>query len=148
MKRVFPIVALVSVGLLSSTLALAQQSNVDPELRRVIDQARSANVKADVATLDKHLADDYVRIRGNGSVQSKADILDWFRTGKLTMSVDDASDMTIHTYGNTAVVITNENVKGVLMGKEYAGQYRDSRVFVKDGGEWKEVLHTSTKIVP
>ena len=148
MKRVFPIAALISVGLLSSTLALAQKGNVDPELRRVIDQARSANVKADVATLDKHLADDYVRIRGNGSVQSKADILDWFRTGKLTMSVDDASDMTIHTYGNTAVVITNENVKGVLMGKEFTGQYRDSRVFVKDGGEWKEVLHTSTKIMP
>ncbi len=135
-------------GRATSTLAQAQQSNVDAELRRVVDEARSANVRADVATLDKHLASDYIRIRSNGSVQSKADILDWFKTGKLKMSVDDASDVTIHSYGNTAVVVTTENVKGVLMGKEYAGQYRDSRVFVKRAGEWKEVLHTSTKIMP
>lgn len=148
MKQLFIILMLAVVGLTAPSLIVAQESKVEAELRTLLDEVRSANVKSDVAALDKHMAADCVRIRGNGLVATKAEVLDWFKTGNLKMSVDDASDVKIHIFGNTAVVTNTEDVKGVMMGKEYGGQYRDSRVFVKQGSEWKEVLHQSTKIAP
>jgi hypothetical protein len=148
MKTLLTILTFVVLGLVAPSLMLAQKKNAEADLRAMIDEFRSANVKGDVATLDKHLADDYIRIRSNGTVQTKAELFDLFKTGKFKMTADDVSDLKVYTHDNTALVITTETTKGVLMGKEFAGQNRDARVFVKRGGEWKEILHTSTKIAP
>lgn len=146
MKRLLMIPVFAVLGLMAPSLMPAQQSKVEAEVRALVEETCKINVKGDAAALDKHLASDFVRIRSNGLVATKADLLDWFRTGNIKMSLDEASDVKAYAHGDAAVVTSTESVKGVLMGKEYGGKYLDSRVFVRRGGEWKEVLHQSTRI--
>jgi ketosteroid isomerase-like protein len=129
---------------------LAQQnSKAEKEVRAVLDELTQANLKggAEAATImDKYLADDMVRIPSNGSIFTKADMVDGFKTGKIKVEQMDLSDVKIHMYGNTAVVTGVISAKSTVIDASYNNKNRFSRVFVKRGGVWQSVLYQNTPI--
>jgi ketosteroid isomerase-like protein len=155
MKRSLAIVTLVILALAVPTLMLAQQnSKAEKEVRAVLDELTQANLKGGTegaAIFDKYLAVDVTRIPANGAIYNKAEVLDDFRTGKQTVRTYDLSDVKIHIYGNTAVVtgILNNVGAGPLAGDSEmkSRQFRFTRVFVKRGGTWQNVLYQSTLIM-
>jgi ketosteroid isomerase-like protein len=149
-KRSLAIVTLVILALTVPPSMLAQQnSKAEKEVRAVLDELTQANLKggAEAATImDKYLADDMVRIPSNGSIFTKADMVDGFKTGKIKVEQMDLSDVKIHMYGNTAVVTGVISAKSTVIDASYNNKNRFSRVFVKRGGVWQSVLYQNTPI--
>ena len=61
---------------------------------------------------------------------TKAQVLEGFKSGNMKFDLFDESDIKMRS----------------LEGKEFSGQFRDSRVFVKREGNWQVVLFHSSKI--
>ena len=147
MKRFLIIVTVVVLALVASGLMLGQERNAEQEIRTVLKQVTDEAMKGDTAALDKALADDIRRIRSDGRVLTKAQVLEGFKSGNMKFDLFDESDIEIRFYGDVAVLISTANIKmRSLEGKEFSGQFRDSRVFVKREGNWRVVLFHSSKI--
>ena len=147
MKRFLIIVTVVVLALVASGLMLGQERNAEQEVRTVLKQVTEAAVKGDTAALDKALADDFRRIQSDGRVLTKAQVLEGFKSGNMKFDLFDESDIEIRFYGDVAVLISTASIKmRSLEGKEFSGQFRNSRVFVKREGNWRVVLFHSSKI--
>jgi ketosteroid isomerase-like protein len=151
MKRSLAIVTLVIVALAAPVQMLAQQnSKAEKEVRTVLDGARKAVLKGGVEAavyFDKYNADDFTLIGPNGAVQTKAENLEGWRSGKTGYQKMDFSDVKVRIYGNTAVVTGIVKFLGEQAGVKYNdNQYRFTRVFVRQGGIWKHVLLQNTRI--
>ena len=147
MKRFLIIVTVVFLALVASGLMLGQERNAEQEIRTVLKHVTDAAVKGDTAALDKALADDFRRIQSDGRVLTKAQVLEGFKSGNMKFDLFDESDIEIRFYGDVAVLISTASIKmRSLEGKEFRGQFRDSRAFVKREGNWRVVLFHSSKI--
>jgi len=151
MKPRFVIAMLVVLAVAVPASMLAQQnSKAEKEVRAVLDEIQKAVLKGGVeaaAFFDKYNADDFTLIGPNGAVQTKAENLEGFRSGKTGYQKMDFSDVKVRIYGNTAVVTGIVKFIGEQAGVNYTGnQYRFTRVFVRQGGIWKHVLLQNTRI--
>jgi ketosteroid isomerase-like protein len=112
-------------------------------------QSREAALKADASFLESHLTSDFIRVFPDGSMTDRQEMIDRAKSGGLKYSSIDVKDEKIRAYGdNTAVVVATSSVKGTRDGKPLDGDYRSTRVWVKDGGQWKLASFQSTKIAP
>ena len=143
MKRLMIVLAFVVA---TSALALAQGGNVEQSIRAVTEQWRQASLKGDVATLDKLLADDYIVINEDGTTATKANVLEVVKSGKLKWEAFEISDINVRVYGDTAVVNITSNFKGHFGARDFDGQYRTVRVWVKRKGLWQSVSFQWTRI--
>jgi len=150
MKRSLAIVALVILALAVPASMLAQQnSKAEKEIRALLEEHRTAAMKgsAEGARIaDKNYPDDFVRIPGDGRIFTKAEFLEGFKAGNVTVESLDYSDLKIRIDGKMAVVTGIETGKGVQMGVPWTGTFRFSRVYVKRDGLWKNVLYQDTRM--
>jgi len=154
MKPRFVIAVLLVIALAAPASMLAQQSKAakEKEVRAVFDEIQKGVLKGGVeaaATLDKYNADDFTLIQGNGSVLTKAETSEGYRSGKTGFQKMDLSDVKVRIYGNTAVVTGIVTYIGEQAGLKNTGNSsRFTRVFVKRDGIWKQVVNQSTRIAP
>ena len=151
MKPRFVIITLVIFALAVPTLMLAQQnSKAEKEISAQIEEIRQMALKSGeaeaAAFYDKYNADDVVRISPDGTLNTKAQILDGLRSGKTKLESFDFSDVKILIYGKTAVVTGIESGKGTYLGTPWTGAFRWSRVLEKRNGIWKVVLYQDTPL--
>ena len=71
-----------------------------------------------------------------------------FQSGSFKYESRHISDLTIRVYGDTAVVTGRSNQKGMENGKDYSGDYRFTRVYVRQKGRWLTVALQATAIKP
>jgi len=154
MKARFVILMFLVFAMAVPASMLAQQnSKAEKDIQSTLAQLREANLKGGAegaAIFDKYLAEDFVRIPSDGAVYTKADTLDAFRTGKQHAESHDLSKVKIRIYGNTAVatgVLTSKSAGPLAGGNTLeTRRSRFTRVFVKKGGVWQNVLYQTTKI--
>ena len=128
-------------------MTLAKGHDAESDVRATLQQVLAAALHSDTTVLDKLLADEFTRIQSDGKVLPKAKILEGIKSGTIKFVVFDESDVTVHVYGNTAVVISTGTITMRSPdGKEAGGKFTDSRVFVKRGGKWQVALFQSSKI--
>jgi len=152
--RLGSMAALVMVFVLAGSAA--QQSPGMPraqrhESRHEIDQLeqvwRDAIVQRNASALDGLLADDYIAITPNGTLQSKDQTLANLRSGALHLSSIELSDRKVRFYGQTALVTSRAEVNGTNSGEDFSGSYRYTRVYVRDEqGKWKIVSFEASRI--
>jgi ketosteroid isomerase-like protein len=118
----------------------------DKAVREVLRQMIDADLKDDATELDRTLSEDYVIIRDNGVVRSRAETLEGIKNGSTKFEAFDVSDLQVRVYGDTAVVTFHENIKGSRVGKDMSGQFREVRVFVNRAGTWRAVVAQRTRI--
>ena len=122
----------------------AKGGGAEQQIAQLEDQSREAAIKGDASFLEKHLANDYVRIRPDGQVEDRQAAIDALKNGTAKYSSIEVADRQIHVYGNAAVVTGKATVKGTMNGNSADGDYRISRTWVKQGGQWKiAAFHTS-----
>lgn len=153
-------VRLISAAALGLVLAwsagAAPQSHGMPrsernESRHEIDQAemswRDALIHRNVSSLEGLLAEDYIAITPNGTLQSKEQTLANLRSGVLQIKSMDFSDRKVRFYGQTALVTSRAELIGTNGDSDYSGSYRYTRVYVRNSvGKWKIVSFEASRI--
>jgi hypothetical protein len=120
--------------------------DVEQQIKTLHDQGRQAALKGDASFFEKHLADNYFGIGGDGRLRTKAEALQDFKSGSIKYESIDERDVKINTYGNAAVVNSMASVRLTTNGKPISGDFRATFVYVKQGGNWKEVAFQSTAV--
>jgi ketosteroid isomerase-like protein len=112
-----------------------------------IDRERSqAIVKGDLATIDKTTADTYVFTDATGRVSTQKELIDGLKKGTMKLQSQDASDVKVQFYGNTAVETGKIISQGTRNGQDVGGTFRFTRVWVNHNGTWQTVAFQETKI--
>jgi ketosteroid isomerase-like protein len=144
------------LALLSLTVVAAQPKPRMPraerhESKHEIDQLeqnwRDAILHRNVQAMATLLADDYIAITANGTLQSKDQTLTTMKNGALHFNAIDFSDRKVRFYGKTALVTSRAEVTGSTAEGEVSGSYRYTRVYVRDPkGMWKIVSFEASRI--
>ena len=152
--RLGSVAALVMVYVL--TAGFAQPSPGMPrgqrhESRQEIDRLeqtwRDAILHRNATAMDTLLADDYLAITANGTLQSKDQTLASLRTGTSRFNSIEFSDRKVRFYGQTALVTSRAEVSGTSADGNFSGSYRYTRVYVRDDqGKWKIVSFEASRI--
>ena len=139
------LIAPVLVCLLVVPLAWCQ-GNVEQQINTLTDQAVQALLKGDTSFFEKSYADDAMIIRGPGAQYTKAQEIEFFKSGANKFEAYDVHERKIHTYGDTAVASMVASAKGSVNGQPFSGDYRVTRVWVRQKGNWKLVLYQVSPI--
>ena len=107
---------------------------------------REALLNNNLPAIDRLLADDYLGIGANGTLETKADVLAMHRSGDLKFAQLNLSDLKIRVYGDTAVVTSKADVTGTRDGRDISGRYRYTRVYSNRGGQWKIVSFEASRV--
>ena len=97
---------------------------VHKEIEGLEFEYRQALLSDDVSAMDRLLADDYLGISANGTLETKADVLALHRSGKLKITGMILSDIKIRVYGDTAVVTSKADLTGTDGERDISGHYR------------------------
>lgn len=106
----------------------------------------AAQLDANVNVMASMMADDYLGISPNGTLESKTETLDAFKSGAVHFTAMTTSERKIRIYGSTAVVISRADVTGTHNGHLVSGRYRYTRVYHYDGTNWKIVSFEASKM--
>jgi uncharacterized protein (TIGR02246 family) len=121
------------------------------EGRREIDQMeeewRKAVLTGDATVMANLLADDYIAIGANGTLHTKEETLARMHSGLRHITALELSDSKVRFYGATALVTSSAHVTGVNADGEAIGDYRYTRVYVRNAqGKWKIVSFEASRI--
>jgi ketosteroid isomerase-like protein len=125
----------------------AQRHEVRHEIDQLEQTWRDAVLHRNAAAMDSLLADDYIAITSNGTLQSKEQALTNLRSGALRFASIEFSDRKVRFYGQTALVTSRAEVSGTTAEGDVSGSYRYTRVYVRDErGSWKIVSFEASRI--
>ena len=142
MKNVLAVGVLCVVTL--SHAAGKSGTRVEDEIKKLEQDWAQANIKSGAAAVDQYEADDIVKTDPSGHVTDKAQDKADQGSGDLKFESMELSDMTVHVYGDTAVVVGSNNLHGTYKGQDISGRYRFTDTWVKRNGKWLVVARAST----
>ena len=137
---------LTIISLLVVPLAWSQGGNAEQQIKTIGEQLSAAMLKADADAMDKILADDYTGVRGDGSVLTKAQEIEKYKSGAIKYATNEIKDLKIRVYGHTAVSTSLSSSKNMRDGQQHIGTTRNIRVWVKQKGTWKCVAYQTTRV--
>lgn len=146
------VVFLLSAGVAQSKpnkpgMPRAERHESRQEILQLERQWKDAIISHNVPMMDKLLADDYIGISASGMLQSKEQTLNNLKAGNLHFTSLEVSDRKVRFYGQTAVVTSKAGVVGNAGDGDITGDYRYTRVYVRDGhGGWKVVSFEASRI--
>lgn len=136
--------------LLLATPAFAMPHRDSKAIHKKIEelemQWRDAVVHNNVRLMDHLLADDYLAISANGTVETKAEQLAQSRAGTLRIQSLNLSEIKVRVFGNTAVVTSKAELTGMNGQSDISGSYRYTRVYNKRFGQWKIISFEASRI--
>jgi predicted glycoside hydrolase/deacetylase ChbG (UPF0249 family) len=134
--------------LILGLLVLAGASGADPqsELVRAHSAFHQALREADASALDRLLDEHFTWTHTDGLVQSKADLLEKVRGGKLRYSELSAEQETFNEYAKAAVVTGRSRRRYPDTTKPFELCY--TLTFVRVGREWKVAAYHTTICAP
>ena len=108
-----------------------------------------ALVRADVETLRRVLADDFVLIDVmTGSEVPRSALLDVVSGGQLRFDRIERVEVRVRVYGTAAVVTGRTEMVGAYGGQSFGASSRYTHVFIDDGAVWRMVAAQGTQISP
>ena len=116
-------------------------SDIDDEqqILALHEAGDKALMSADLETLARIFADDYVQHNESGKAFTKQDVLNNFRTGAIRYPSIVSTGRTIRVFGDMAVVNGSECDEVETGGKRSSVRYVYLDVLLKRNGEWKLV---------
>lgn len=109
----------------------------------VVEAARAwdrAMVTNDADAIGRYMADEWIIVGPDGSLNDKAAFLALVRSGALTHEVMESDDFLVRVYGDVAVLSARGVSGGLYEGMRFREVERSSNVFVRRNGAWCCVL--------
>ncbi len=136
------VVALLTLMLFSAVAEESQRSKtrgnsgVEQYIKDLEGQTRDAALKGDSSFMELHTTTNYYRVGPDGSVATREQFLKVSAREKFFAL--DVVEQNIFVYGNSAIVIEKASLRGVGGdGRTIDGDYRVTRVWIKENGQWK-----------
>ena len=145
-RRVLVAVVLLAFCHAAGALPHREKSEIHKQIETLEQQWRDALINNNVAQMDRLLADDYVGITSNGTVETKTQALDQRRAGPVRITRLDITDTHVRVYGDTAVVTSQATLEGTNGASDISGQYRYTRVYARRLGKWKIVSFEASRV--
>jgi uncharacterized protein (TIGR02246 family) len=124
----------------------AKAGSAEEQIKALQAKTVEALLKGDTNFFEKYYADDALIIHSPGTVFTKAQEIEYLKSGALKYDSYDVRDQKARIYGNTAVVNILVSTKGVIASKPFSGDFRVTWVWVKLDGTWKFVSYQITKV--
>ena len=149
MKRSLTIGSLLLLATVSAHQQPQSQSErgVVEAIRKVDRERIQAQVNADAVALDRIYADDFIGIGPSGTLRTKKDVLSDFKSGSLKFQSITTDDVRIRVYGNAAVETGLSTMKGQDAEKVVPEENRFTRVWIREGGQWRLVANHYSNLV-
>jgi ketosteroid isomerase-like protein len=147
------VAALASLAVLaavpSASLAVDPKRTADEKALVQLETEWSAAIlAADLATLERILADDFVQVGAFG-IAEKTQVIADLRSGKYKVtSMSPPRDMKVRFFGDVAVVTGAGEEKSTFQGKDTSGTWVWTDVWVKRKGKWQAVASQATPVSP
>jgi uncharacterized protein (TIGR02246 family) len=134
-----------STAVTAAAAAASPAENVEQALIKLEREWAEALVKADVAALDRVMADDWSMTNWDGRTQTKAQSIAEIKSGANKFEVVSVGDIKVRVFGDAAVVTLAQTEKSQERGKDSSGRYLFTDVWVKRDGRWQAVATHGTK---
>jgi ketosteroid isomerase-like protein len=108
----------------------------------------NAMMKRDVAAFSRCIADEWVLTTSDGSLVTKSIAQADLKEGALRIESFRLDDVSVHVYGDAAVVSGLITEKSKLRDKDTSGKRRFTDVFVKRDGRWPAVASHESDVLP
>jgi len=139
-------IAALAACLLTPSLAHAQMPNAKTNSKAVqeIIDFRNRYIEAeenrDGAYMQKIFAEDFYALNPQGQLLDKSQQIANLLRPERTLKLSPPTEIQVHFHGDTAIMWERVTVDGTDKGRHFGGDFRFSRVFVKEHGGWKVVL--------
>ncbi len=141
------VLAFAAAPLFAGGLSLAQKHERRHEIDQLEDEWRNAVLSGDIKTMDSLMADDYMAVTPSGTLQSRDEILQDMKSGRMHFNSLVVTDRKIRFYGDTAVVTSLASVQATTPDGQLTGNYRYTRVYVCNAqGIWKVVSFEASRV--
>ena len=152
MRRIPIMVAMVCASFVSSFAhAPHEKPGGQSETKELIllleKEGREATLNNDIKANDRLLADTWLNINPDGSVTSKAKLMELLKAGSFKIASIENDDVVVRVYESAAVVTGRSTTKRESQGGEVlTRQVRFTRVYAKPNGRWQVVSAHNTLI--
>ena len=132
---------------ISSPFAQEKPSDSDEIQIRQLERAwNQAEAKQEVKEVANLVDDTLVYTDYDGSIMNKAEYLKWVAAPEQKADHLYDEGLTVHVYGNAAVVAGIYRESGINKGKHYVVRSRYTDTWIKRDGVWRCVASHSTLI--
>jgi ketosteroid isomerase-like protein len=137
------------VAVLALSLAPAQGEEKHADYLKALDAKLTQAFKNhDIKMLEEHAAPHMMVIDPLGRVHNRKEYFEHMGQGNFKISELNETDIKARIYGDTGVVTGLLTLKAMAGNRDLSGDYRWTRVYVKEGGEWKVVTEQHTYVLP
>lgn len=126
----------------------ATSNKLEQELRQVEQQITEASVRGDKATLDRLIADDFLRSY-QATTSTKADWLRGLPNPKyagLLKETETLSDVQVRDYGDVALMSYISKIVAQISASEATSQWRMTDIYRRRNGQWQLAARHETSI--
>jgi len=123
-----------------------EKSEIHKEIEALEQRWQQATVTNNIGEMSRLLADDYVGITSNGTVENKQQALAQHSAGTVKITKLEITDTRVRVYGDTAVVTSQAQLEGTNGATDISGQYRYTRVYTRRLGQWKIVTFEASRM--
>jgi ketosteroid isomerase-like protein len=140
---VTPVLVFVSFAGLTGSSAPAAQSGdakaqTDQEVLKINAECNAAELRGDVAAMDRCETEDFTHTHANGMVEHKAEYLQGVGSGAHKFLTLDLSDLHVRSYGTSAIVEGHIHLRANNSGRIADVNNQLMTVWVKQQGKWRE----------
>jgi len=139
-------IILTPIALLGVCLPFAQAAAIEDQVRQAEKSWATAVTSGDQAALGRMLADQLIYAHSTGIVDTKADYLGKMRSGDQKYEGIEHQNMTISSYGDSAVVHSTVRMTGKTKGQPFDNKLMMLHLWVKQGGRWQLAAHQTTRL--
>ena len=112
----------------------------DPEIVELETRLRAAQLAADVAALDALISDDLLFVGPDGQLATKRQDLESHESGVVRFREHVPEELRVRRVGpDVAVAVLGARLAVEVAGVMHRGTFRYTRVWAREGGEWRVV---------
>jgi ketosteroid isomerase-like protein len=141
-----PTQILRSTAVTVSMLLACATSAAHSDLAAAVRTYDEATVRNDVATLAKLVADDYVLVNSDSSLQNKQSYLEDFKVPGFKLDPYVLEQSVRRLWGDTALVAGLVNLSWTLDGRNHARRLRIAHVWTRQDGRWRLAYTQLTRV--
>lgn len=146
MKRLMSVFFLAMLVIAPALASDTGTDKVTAALMQTEQRLLDSLLKGDSAPFKTAMADSFVFIAPDGSMQQRAEWLTDLETGNLKLTSSVYDNMVVRLYGDAAVVTYGSTDAGKYKDEDISGKYLWTDVFVKQRGQWRIVSTQGTPI--